>query len=239
MGIDSELTGCGPFDGRIYGVWTSRLRDVVLKLMEKGKPMRHYKKILYTWIGILLALTAIPALAGEPTVQIKETIDRVLALVKNSDIKEAERQKLIRQAADNRFDWTAIARSVMSVYWNKLTPDQKREFTELFTDLIEGVYMGKIESYSGEKINYLGDDTGDGYGVVKMVVVTHKGTEIPITYRVVKEKEKWLIYDVQIEGVSMVENYRKQISYIMNNSSYEELVKKLKAKLVAGDHSSQ
>ena len=196
-------------------------------------------KKLIAGLGIVMVAAVIPVLAGEPTDQLKETIDRVIALVNNRDLKESERQILIRQAADNRFDWTAIARSVMSVYWNKLTPDQKREFTELFTDLIEGVYMGKIESYSGEKINYLGDDTGDGYGVVKMVVVTHKGTEIPITYRVVKEKEKWLIYDVQIEGVSMVENYRKQISYIMNNSSYEELVKKLKAKLVAGDHSSQ
>ena len=201
--------------------------------------MKHYRKMLGAWIGVALVMAVIPALAGEPTDQIKETIDRVLALVNNHDIKEAERQRLIRQAADNRFHWAAIARSAMGVYWNNLTPDQKKEFTELFTDLVEGVYMGRIESYSGEKINYLGDDIDNGYGVVKMVIVTHKGTEIPITYRVMKEDEKWLIYDVQIEGISMVNNYRKQISYIMNNSSYEELVEKLKEKLVAGDNSSK
>ena len=230
---------CDPFEGYYEKIWTSTPRDDVLTLMVKGKAMIHYKKMLNTGFGIALALTAIPAFAGAPTDQIKETIDVVLDLVKNKDLKEAERQKLIRQAADKRFHWTAIARSAMGVYWHNLTSDQKKEFTGLFTDLIEGVYMGRIESYSGEKVRYLGDDTDGHYGVVKMVIVTHKGTEIPITYRVVKEGEKWLIYDVQIEGISMVNNYRKQISYIMNNSSYEELIKKLREKLVTGDNSSQ
>ena len=201
--------------------------------------MRHFVKKLIAGLGIVMVAAVIPVLAGEPTDQLKETIDRVIALVNNRDLKESERQILIRQAADNRFYWTAIARSAMGIYWHNLTPDQKREFTGLFTDLIESVYMGKIESYSGEKIIYLGDDTDDGYGAVKMVIVTHKGTEIPINYRVVKEKGQWLIYDVQIEGVSMVNNYRKQISYIMNNSNYGELVKKLKEKLLTGDNAAQ
>ena len=196
-------------------------------------------KKLIAGLGIVMVAAVIPVLAGEPTDQLKETIDRVIALVNNRDLKESERQILIRQAADNRFYWTAIARSAMGIYWHNLTPDQKREFTGLFTDLIESVYMGKIESYSGEKIIYLGDDTDDGYGKVRMKIVTHKDTEIPISYRVVREKGQWLIYDVQIEGVSMVNNYRKQISYIMNNSNYGELVKKLKEKLLTGDNSAQ
>ena len=196
-------------------------------------------KKLIAGLGIVMVAAVIPVLAGEPTDQLKETIDRVIALVNNRDLKESERQILIRQAADNRFYWTAIARSAMGIYWHNLTPDQKREFTGLFTDLIESVYMGKIESYSGEKIIYLGDDTDDGYGKVRMKIVTHKDTEIPISYRVVREKGQWLIYDVQIEGVSMVNNYRKQISYIMNNSNYGELVKKLKEKLLTGDNAAQ
>jgi phospholipid transport system substrate-binding protein len=214
-------------------------RDDVPNLIIKEKPMKHSKNILNVWIGIVLALASTPVLAGEPTDQIKETIDVVLTLVNNPDLKEAERQKLIRQAADKRFHWTAIARSAMGVYWQNLTQEQKEEFTGLFTDLIESVYIQKIESYSGEKILYLGDDTDDGYGTVKMTIITHKGTEIPISYRVVEEKGQWLIYDVRVEGISMVNNYRKQISYIMNNSSYEELAKKLKEKIEGGDNSSQ
>jgi phospholipid transport system substrate-binding protein len=216
--------GCGPFGGSNDEILASTPRDDVPNLIIKEKPMKHSKNILNVWIGIVLALASTPV---------------VLTLVNNPDLKEAERQKLIRQAADKRFHWTAIARSAMGVYWQNLTQEQKREFTGLFTDLIESIYIEKIESYSGEKILYLGDDTDDGYGTVKMSIITHKGTEIPISYRVVEEKGQWFIYDVRIEGISMVNNYRKQISYIMNNSSYEALVKKLKEKIEAGDDSSQ
>jgi ABC-type transporter MlaC component len=136
-------------------------------------------------MGILLAVAAIPALAGEPTDQLKESINRVLAILNDSGLKEAERRKLIREAANDRFDWAAMARSAMGVY-----------------------------------------------GRVEVNIITHKGTGIPITYWVTEKKGQWLIYDVSIEGVSLVENYRSQITTIMTNSSYEELVEKLKAKFV-------
>lgn len=182
-------------------------------------------------LAIVLALTAIPVLAGEPTDQLKQTIDRVLAILKDPGLKESERRKRIRDTADNRFDWTAMARSAMGIYWRERTSAEKREFSRLFADLIENSYMHKIEQYSGEKIRYHGDSTDDGYGAVKVSIITHKGTEIPMTYWLTEKKGKWLIYDVSIEGISMVNNYRSQIRNIMTNSSYEELVKRLKAKL--------
>lgn len=182
-------------------------------------------------LGIVLAMVAVPALAGEPTDQLRKTIDRVLGVLSDPGLKQTERRKIIREAANNRFDWATMARSAMGIYWRDRTPEQKREFTKLFTDLIESTYMHKIESYSGEKIRYHGDSTHDGYGTVKVSIITDKGTEIPITYWVTEEKGQWLIYDVSIAGVSMVNNYRSQISNIMINSSYEELVKKLKEKV--------
>jgi phospholipid transport system substrate-binding protein len=182
-------------------------------------------------LGIVLAVVAIPVTAGEPTDQLRETIERVLSILNNHDLKESERRKLIRETADKRFDWAAMARSAMGVYWRDRTPEQRSEFTRLFADLIENAYMHKIENYSGEKIRYLVDSTDDGYGMVKMSIIPRKGAEIPIIYRVKKEKGQWLIRDISIEGVSMVSNYRSQIIDIMVNSSYEELVKKLKAKI--------
>lgn len=189
--------------------------------------MRMFKAVF----GIVLALAAIPALAGGPTDQLKQTIDSVLAILNDPGLKKAERRKLIRDAADKRFDWAAMARSAMGIYWRERTSEEKREFSRLFTDLIENSYMHKIEGYSGEKIRYHGDSTDDGYGAVKVSIITHKGTEIPMTYWVTEKKGTWLIYDVSINGVSMVNNYRSQIRNIMANSSYEELVEKLKAKL--------
>jgi phospholipid transport system substrate-binding protein len=197
-----------------------------------GMPMKHlFRMMCGATIGILLAAAAPPALGGEATEQLKETVDKVLAVLNNPDLKQRERRKLIREAADNRFDWSAMARSAMGVYWRDRTPEQKKEFTKLFTDLIESAYMAKIERYSGEKFRYVGESTEDGYGTVKVRIITHKGTEIPITYWVTEEKGQWLIYDVSIEGVSMVNNYRSQISSILTNSSYEELVKKLEEKV--------
>ena len=193
--------------------------------------MRH--RFMWTSIaamGIFLA-AAVPAAAGEPTDQLRGTIDKVLAIVKNKDLGEAERQKLIRETAGPRFDWAVMARSAMGIYWHDRTPEQKEEFTKLFTDLVEGAYMDKIEGYSGEKIRYLGDSTDGGYGEIRVSIVTQKGEEIPITYRVMEEKGQWLIYDVVLEGVSLVNNYRTQIASIMNRSSYEDLVKKLREKV--------
>jgi phospholipid transport system substrate-binding protein len=196
--------------------------------------MKPFMRILSAGLGIALAVAADVAVAGEPTDQLKESIERVLAILNNPDLGEAEQRKLIREAADNRFNWTAMARSAMGIYWRDRTPEEKREFTRLFSDLIESVYMEKIASYSGEKIRYRGDSTRDGYGTVEVSILTRKSAEIPVTYRVMKQEGQWLIYDVFIEGVSLVNNYRSQISHIMTNSSYEELAKKLKEKLKAG-----
>lgn len=193
--------------------------------------MKHSMRIFGVVLGVTLALAPVSALAGEPTDQLKDTIETVLAILNNPDIKDAERRKLIRQAADNRFHWNDMARSAMGIHWRDRSPKEKKEFTRLFTNLVESVYLDKIESYSGEKIRCLGDSTSHGYGTVKVAIISQKGTETPITYRVMEEKGKWLIHDVCIDGVSLVYNYRSQFGHILTNSSYEELVRRLKKNL--------
>jgi phospholipid transport system substrate-binding protein len=196
----------------------------------------------FTPMGVLLLVlflagAEMPALAGEPTDQLKKTIDKVLAIVTDPALKgpehRAERRKLIREAANDRFDWAAMARSAMGIYWRKRTPAEKEDFTRLFSDLIESAYMGKIEGYSGEKIRYLGDSTDDRYGTVKTLITDDRGTEIPVLYWVKKENGKWLIYDISIEGVSLVNNYRSQIADILSRSSYDKLIKILEERVKA------
>jgi phospholipid transport system substrate-binding protein len=186
-------------------------------------------------LALFLAGTAVPAVAGEPTDQLKQAIDKVLAIVTDPALKgpehEAERRKLIREAATGRFDWAAMARSAMGIYWRDRTPAEKKEFTRLFSDLIESAYMGKVEGYSGEKIRYLGDSTDNGYGTVKTLIVDDKGREIPVTYWVKEENGRWLIYDISIEAVSLVYNYRSQIADILSRSSYANLIKILKERV--------
>ena len=200
--------------------------------------MKHW----FAPIGALLMVlflggAAVPADAGEPTDQLKQAIDKVLAMVTDPALKgpehRAERRKLIREVATGRFDWAAMARSAMGIYWRDRTPAEQKDFTSLFSDLIESAYIGKIERYSGEKIRYLGDSTDNGYGTVKTLIVDDKGREIPVTYWVKEERGQWLIYDISVEAVSLVYNYRSQIADILSRSSYDNLVKILKERVAA------
>jgi len=194
-------------------------------------------------LALLLLVFCVPALAraGEPTDQIRQTTDKILAIVQDSALKgpdkDKERQKQMRKSIDERFDWAAMARSALGKHWRDLSAAQRAEFTELFSELIEKNYMSQIESYTGEKILYKGDRVDGSYGVADVVIVTLRGTDIPVSYRVLKKGAEWLVYDVSIEGVSMVNNYRSQIGAILNSSSYDNLIVKIRAKIAASPSS--
>jgi len=179
------------------------------------------------------------ARAGEPTDQIRQTTDKILAIVQAPDLKgqekAAERERDIKKAIDERFDWPAMARSAVGSRWRDLSEAQRAEFTGLFGELIEKTYMTKVESYSGEKILYKGDKADGQYGTVDVTIVTLGGTDIPVSYRVLEKGKEWLVYDVSIEGVSLVNNYRSQIGTILASSSYDNLIARIKAKLAESE----
>lgn len=191
------------------------------------------------WRGIIFLSVAIgfaiPILAGEPTDQIKQTTDKVISIVTDPALKEParaeERRKLVRKAVDNRFDWEEMARRSLARHWARRTDEEKREFISLFSDLLERTYMDKVADYSGEKVLYVGETVDGDYGVVRVKILTTADVEISVEYRVRRKEDGWFIYDVSIEGVSLVNNYRTQFNSIILKSSYRNLVKRLKAKL--------
>ena len=183
----------------------------------------------------LICVLATPASAGEPTDQIKSTIDKVIAILNDPELKAPEKTKerrlLMRGIADERFDWQEMARRSLARHWKDRTDKEKEEFVPLFADLLERTYMNRVENYSGEKVIYTGERVEGKYALVSLSVFTSKDVEIPIEYRLQKKSDEWLIYDVSIEGVSLVNNYRTQFNSIILNSSYEGLVAKLKDKV--------
>ena len=189
--------------------------------------------------GLVLLLLvfgiALPGWAGEPTDEIKQTTDKIISNLTNPSLKgsskTAEREKLIRQAIDERFDWQEMARRSLARYWDQRTDGEKKEFVRLYSDLLERTYMDKVEGYSGEKVIYEGESVDNGYAVVKGKIVTKKNTDIHVHYRLRREENKWLVYDVSIEGVSLVNNYRTQFNSIILKSSYENLVKRLRERV--------
>ena len=189
--------------------------------------------------GLVLLLLvfgiAFPVWAGEPTDEIKQTTDKILSILTNPSLKggskTAEREKLIRQAIDERFDWEEMARRSLARYWDQRTDGEKKEFVRLYSDLLERTYLDKVEGYSGEKVIYEGESVDNGYAVVRVKIVTKKNTDIRVHYRLKRVENKWLVYDVSIEGVSLVNNYRTQFNSIILKSSYENLVKRLRERV--------
>ena len=193
---------------------------------------RHGVRLLA--VLVLLLLGAPPAWAGPPTDQLRASIDRVIRVLEDPDLRKdvrtAERRAAVRKIATEIFDFTEITRRCLGTHWQARTPDERDEFTRLFTDLLERAYVGKLESYSGERIVYLGDAVADDTASVRTRLVTKQGTEIPVEYRMHRRDGRWLIYDVAIEGVSLVANYRAQFNKTIQTASYAGLVERLRAK---------
>ena len=184
---------------------------------------------------ILMVLLSAPApvRAGEPTVQIRGAIEQGIAVVKNPKLAgkgmQAERRARLREAVAPYFDFQEMAKRSLGIYWKDRSPSEREEFIRLYQELLENSYAGKIESYQGEKIVYGKETVDPPYAVVRTGIVTMKGEEIPVNYLLLQEGNRWRIYDVVIERISLVNNYRSQFGSILQKSSFPELIRKLKA----------
>jgi phospholipid transport system substrate-binding protein len=185
--------------------------------------------------ALVFALCLFPSLseAGNATEQIRGTIDRAIGILKDPALaakgKEEERRVLLRKEIAPVFDFGEMAKRSLGPNWRERTSEERDRFVALFRELLENSYLGKIESYQGEVIRY-GKETVDGpYAEVKTAVVTGKGQEIPVDYRMLENGGRYRIYDVVIEGISLVGNYRSQFNSILQKSSFGELMDKLRA----------
>jgi phospholipid transport system substrate-binding protein len=184
-------------------------------------------------VVFFLAL-ATAASAGEPTDQLRTHVDEVLKVLENPALrapdKADERRDVIRKVANQIFDFEETAKRALGPHWTARTPAERKEFVGLFTDLLERSYVTRIEQYGGEKVTYVGDQVTGDQAVVKTRIVGRSGTDIPVDYRMLKGAEGWRVYDVNIEGVSLVANYRTQFNKIVQTESYQALVDRLKAR---------
>ena len=185
--------------------------------------------------AIFLTLVALSATAraGEPTDQIRAAIEKGISVVQDPKLrgkgKTEERRAQLREAVAPYFDFREMAKRSLGIHWRNRTPAEQQDFTRLYEQLLENSYAGKIESYHGEKIVYGRETVDPPYAVVRTNVVTGKGQEIPVNYLLLQEGPRWKVYDVVIEGISLVNNYRSQFSSILEKSSFPELMRKLKS----------
>jgi len=199
------------------------------------KSLRRHVALVLALAVAGLALAASPARAGTPLDQLRLQVDRVLKVLDDPELKKPDKAKdrrlAVRKIANDIFDFSETAKRSLGRHWQARTPAEQSEFVLLFSDLLERSYLSKIELYGGEKIQYLSDAVENGdQAKVLTKIVARQGSEIPIEYRMHKKGERWLVYDVMIEGVSLVSNYRTQFNKIIQTSSFQELVKKMKTK---------
>jgi len=197
---------------------------------------RSWVRVASGVAGLLLLLGGVavqPAVAGGATEAMKSTIDEVLTIIRDKELKQPgrveERRQRLEQVVGDRFDYQEMSKRAMGAPWNTLPDKDKHEFVALFKTLLTNSYADKIESYSGEGVKYINERTENDYAEVRTKVLTGK-VEIPLDYRLLNKGGDWRVYDVVVDGVSLVNNYRGQFSKILRTSTYADLVDQLRKK---------
>ena len=177
------------------------------------------------------------AIAGRvrPLDLVKSSVSRVLAAVQSPTAVGSEstsRRTEIRREADGLFDFNEMARLALSRHWSTQSPKDQEEFVRLFTALLERCYLSTIENYAGERITFLGESINGSYAQVRSRITTDRRVEISIDYRLIDRGDRWQVYDVVLDNVSLVSNYRSQFNSIIRTSSFGELLTRLRNKQI-------
>lgn len=190
-----------------------------------------------TWLAVaLVVVLAAPAGAGPATDQLRKSVDQAVAILNDSALaspaKATERRAAIRKVAQGIFDFPEMARRALGQHWHKLDEGDRQEFSQLFSQLLEQAYASRIEHYEGEPVSYVGETVApDGStATVKTEVALRNGNAVPIQYNLLRRGDRWLVYDVFIEGISLVANYRVQFDRVLRAGSYDDLVKRMRAR---------
>jgi phospholipid transport system substrate-binding protein len=215
---------------------------------DVGLPLRALRGVktfgpLSLWLmcatSILLGTSCIheskPSPAqGAPTEAMRATISQALGVLQDQELKKPERTEervtRLKKIADLRFDYGEMAKRSLGGQWDKLVERERQEFVDLFTEFLTATYVEKMHSYSGEEVTFLNEQLEGNHAEVKSIMIGKK-SEVLMDYRLMKKGDDWKVYDVLIDGISLVQNYRGQFAAILRSSSYEHLVQMLREKI--------
>lgn len=184
---------------------------------------------------ILCLIFPVSSFSGQPTEAVKGNLEKVLDLLRDPALKaEAERKTKkdrLRAISEEMFDFTELSKRTLGRNWSKFNPEQQKEFVDLYTSLLEGAYADKILAYTDEKIDFIKEVSLTEKTVEVQSTVLRKSGEVPIYYRVMMKDGSWRVYDVVIEGVSLISNYRSQFREILVNKPPESVLETLRNKV--------
>lgn len=193
------------------------------------------KKVLAVILLVAFMIFPFSAFAGPPLDAVKGNIDKVLDVLRDPSLKgkpgEQLKREKIRTISENMFDYSELSRRTLGPNWNKFNPKQQQEFTNLYKSLLEDAYADKIITYTDEKVLYSKENPLTEKTFEVQTTIVTKKADIPISYRVIQKSGEWKVYDVVIEGVSLISNYRNQFREILTNKPPESLLDTLRKKV--------
>jgi phospholipid transport system substrate-binding protein len=181
-------------------------------------------------IAVLALGLASGAWAGQPTDQLRAYTDQVVKVLQSPSMTLPQRREAVRSLAEQVFDVTETAQRALGPHWQERTPAEREEFVKLFANLLEQTYISRIGEYGGEKLAYVSEQIDGDRAIVRARITTKNGSEVPVESRLLRKENRWLIYDILVENLSLISNYRSQFDRVIRTSSYEELVKRLRTK---------
>ena len=197
-----------------------------------------HRKIRQIEIGIFVFTLCLGfsrfAQAGEPLEVVRAAVDKAIQILKDptlqSQDKKKERIDRLREALNPIFDYEEMAKRALGSHWRRRTPAEQEEFVKLFRDFLEKIYSDKVDLYGGEKVRFGREMIDKDFAQVESAVIKPNGEEIAVSYKLRQMNGQWKVYDVVVENISIVNNYRSQFDRVISSSSYEELVKRLQEK---------
>ena len=195
--------------------------------------VRIHARVILTLILLLALCSVHGAWAGPPTDQLRDGVDRVVKILRDPDLrgdaKADERKTAITKVADEMFDFAETAKRSLGQHWAPRTPAERGEFVHLFTELVQRTYVSKVDQYNSE-MTFRGDTVDGDHAVARTTLLLSKGGAMSLDYLMHHPRDRWQVYDLNIDGISLVANYRAQFNKIIRTSSYEALVTTLKSR---------
>lgn len=177
------------------------------------------------------------AATADPVVFIKETVDEVISVLQDeklaAPVHKVERKNRVVAIVEQKFDFREMSMRTLAKYWRERSPQEQDRFVSLFKTLLENTYIAKIDTYSGEKVNFKKGAVQGNKAIVYSELI-RKNVETPVNYKLISTDNHWKIYDVEVEGVSLVNNYRSQFASILNKENFASLIAKLEEKVNKG-----
>jgi phospholipid transport system substrate-binding protein len=191
------------------------------------KLKRFFMPILF---GFMMTLTCSVFAAGNATESVRTSVETIIGILKDAGLDKPAKRDKIRVVIAERFDFRAMSQRTLATNWRKASKEEQQQFVKLFAELIQNTYIGRVEAYTNEEVKYPGEKITDNRAVVDTLIVT-SSAEIPVTYRLYLKDDRWLVYDVNIEGVSLISNYRNSYQEIVKRDGFAGLLSQMEEKV--------